>query len=276
MTAASPGPDPLLFSILSGENNGGHRARRETFLLSLLGQAALLGLLIYFTSCVIRSAPEIASRLPKFNELPLVFSGHNGGGGGNHDPLPASHGNLPRASLDPQLAPPTVILPKEPPKLPVEETVVVAPDVRMPKGGPIGDPMAQFSRVLSNGPGGLGGIGPGCCDGVGPSSGPGFGPGPSGIYPAGKMGVTVPQVIFNPEPSFSDEARKAKAQGIVTLLLVVGKDGRPYDIRVGQARGMGLDEKAIEAVSRWRFRPATMNGQPVATQIAVQVDFRLY
>lgn len=276
MTAASPGPGPLLFSILSGENNGGHRARRETFLLSLLGQAAILGLLIYFTSCVIRSAPEIASRLPKFNELHLVFSGHNGGGGGNHDPLPASHGNLPRASLDPQLAPPTVILPKEPPKLPVEETVVVAPDVPMPQGGQIGDPMAQFSRVLSNGPGGPGGIGSGCCDGVGPSSGPGFGSGPSGIYPAGRMGVTVPQVIFNPEPSFSDEARKAKAQGIVMLLLVVGKDGRPYDVHIGQALGMGLDEKAIEAVTRWRFRPATLNGQPVATQIAVQVDFRLY
>jgi protein TonB len=208
--------------------------------------------------------------------LPLVFSGQSGGGGGNHNPFPASHGNLPKASLDPQLVPPTVIVPKEMPKLPAKESVVVAPDIRLPQGGRIGDPMSQFSRVLSNGPGGPGGIGPGCCNGVGPSSGPGFGPGPSGIYPAGKMGVTVPQVIFNPEPSFSDEARKAKAQGIVLLVLVVGKDGLPHDIRVGQSLGMGLDEKAIEAVNRWRFRPATLNGQPVATQIAVQVDFRLY
>lgn len=86
----------------------------------------------------------------------------------------------------------------------------------------------------------------------------------------------MPQVICNPEPSFSDEARKSKAQGIVLLLLVVGKDGHPYDIRVGQSLGMGLDEKAIEAVNRWRFRPGTLNGQPVATQIAVQVDFHLY
>jgi TonB family protein len=59
-------------------------------------------------------------------------------------------------------------------------------------------------------------------------------------------------------------------------MLVVGKDGRPYDIRVGQSLGMGLDEQAITAVNRWRFRPATLNGQPVATQIAVQVDFHLY
>lgn len=274
MTPISSGRDPIFVSILSHSDRI-YDSKRETFLLSLVGQAAILGVLIYFTSCAIRYAPEVAIRLPKLNELPLVFSGHNGGGGGNHDPLPASRGNLPRASLD-QLVPPTVIVPKELPKLPVEETIVVAPDIRLPQGGQIGDPTSQFSRVLSNGPGGPGGIGPGCCDGVGPSNGPGFGPGPAGIYPAGKMGVTVPQVIFDPEPSFSDEARKAKMQGIVTLLLVVGKDGRPFDVRVGQSLGMGLDEKAIEAVNRWRFRPATLNGQPVATQIAVQVDFHLY
>ncbi|MGA9568420.1 MAG: energy transducer TonB, partial [Candidatus Korobacteraceae bacterium] len=92
----------------------------------------------------------------------------------------------------------------------------------------------------------------------------------------GKGGVTVPQVIFNPEPSFSEEARKAKQQGVVMLLAVVGIDGHTYDIRVAQSLGMGLDEKAIEAVNRWRFRPATLNGQAVATQIAVQVDFHLY
>jgi TonB family protein len=276
MTATSPGPGPDLFSILSGERDRIYRTRREAFVLSLLGQAAILGLLIYFMSCVIEHPPGVINQPSKFSDLPLVFSGDSGGGGGNHDPLPASHGNLPRASLDPQLAPPTVILPKEMPKLPVEETVMVAPDIRLPQGGQIGDPASQFSKVLSNGPGGRGGIGTGCCDGVGPSTGPGAGAGPPGIYPAGKMGVTVPQVIFNPEPSFSDEARKAKAQGMVLLLVVVGKDGRTYDIHVGQSLGMGLDEKAIEAVKVWRFRPATLNGQPVATQIAVQVDFHLY
>jgi len=58
--------------------------------------------------------------------------------------------------------------------------------------------------------------------------------------------------------------------------LVVGKDGRPSSIRVRESLGMGLDERAIEAVTRWRFRAATLNGQPVATQIAVEVDFHLY
>lgn len=102
-----------------------------------------------------------------------------------------------------------------------------------------------------------------------------MGPG-RGTYPAGLRGVTVPRVIYNPEPDFSDEARKAKTQGMVTLLLVVGPDGHPYDIHVRQSLGMGLDEKALEAVRTWLFRPATLNGQPVATQIEIEVDFHLY
>jgi periplasmic protein TonB len=274
MTAASPGPGPNIFSILSADSDGLYRVRRETFFLSLLGQAAVLGLLVYFTSCVVQHTPEFANRIPNLNELPLIFSGRNGGGGGDGDPLPASNGNLPPASLDPQLAVPTVILPREMPKLPAPETMMVAPDIPLPQGGQIGDPTSAFSKVLSNGPG-RAGIGTGCCGGVGPSTGPGAGDGPPGIFPAGR-GASVPEVIFNPEPSFSDEARKAKAQGIVLLLLVVGKDGRPYDIHVGQSLGMGLDEKAVEAVNLWRFRPGTLNGQPVATRIAVQVDFHLY
>jgi len=274
MTAASPGPGPNIFSMLSGENDGLYRARRETFVFSMLGQAAIVGLLIYFTSCVINGTPEIARNVSKFDEIRLIFSGNSGGGGGNHDPIPASHGNIPKASLDAQLVPPTVILLKEPPKLAMPETVVVAPDVTLPQGGQIGDPFSKFS-FLSNGPG-RDGIGPGCCGGIGPSSGPGVGPGPPGIFSPGRGGVTVPEVVFSPEPSFSDEARKSKSQGIVLLMLVVGKDGHPYDIRVRQSLGMGLDEKAIEAVNHWRFRPATLNGQPVATQIAVEVDFHLY
>ena len=276
MTAATSGPSGQnLFSTFSGKTDDPYRTRPEAFALSLAAQALIVGLLIYFTSSIIGNPPGAGLRLPKLDDLPLVFSGHNGGGGGNHDPLPASAGNLPPASLDDQIVPPTVIVPKEMPRLPAPETIMMAPDVKMPQGGQIGDPLSRFTTP-SNGPGGPGGIGPGCCDGVGAYEGPYFGSGPPGIYPAGKQGVTVPQVIYNPEPSFSDEARKAKMQGSVLLLVVVGKDGHTYNIRVGQSLGMGLDEKAIEAVGRWRFKPATLNGQPVATQIAVEVDFHLY
>ncbi len=275
MTAATPDSGPHLFSVLSLQKSETYKARREAFVFSLAGQTAVLGIIIYFTTCVIHNPPGVI-QAASFSDMPLIFSGHNGGGGGGLDPLPASRGNLPRASLDTQIVPPTVVVPKEMPKLAVEETVVVAPEIKYPQGGQIGDPSSPFSRWLSNGPGGPGGIGKGCCEGVGDSVGPHVGSGPPGIYPAGKGGVTVPRVIFNPEPSFSDEARKSKTQGIVLLAIVVGVDGKPYNIRVQQSLGMGLDEKAIEAVNRWRFRPATFNGQPVATQIAVEVNFRLY
>lgn len=274
MTAASPGPGPSLFSILSKESDLLSRNRRETFLLSLFGQAVVLALIIYFTT-VIPNGPDIPGGLTiPFRNLPLIFSGSSGGGGGNHDPLPATHGVPPRGTLETPIVPPSVIVLKDPARLQIDSSVVMAPAVKIPPGQ-IGDPTSEFTKTLSNGPGGPGGIGLGCCGGDGSSTGAYAGNGPPGIVPLGK-GVTAPQVIFNPEPTFSDEARKSKTQGRVTLLLVVGKDGLPYDIRVRESLGMGLDEKAIEAVNRWRFRPATFNGQPVATRVEVEVDFHLY
>jgi protein TonB len=276
MTAATSGPSgPHLFSMFSGERDAMFRTRREAFVLSLVGQATIVALLVYFTTAVLQSPPRTRLHFPNADDLPIIFSGHFGGGGGGHDPLPASHGNIPRASLDIQVVPPTVKVPKEMPHLLMDETVMVAPDVKISQGGQIGDPFSRFTTP-SNGPGGPGGIGTSCCDGIGDWIGPHVGSGPPGIYPAGKKGVTVPQAVYSPEPVFSDEARKSKMQGIVVLLLVVGTDGHTYNIRVAQSLGMGLDERAIEAVSRWRFKPATFNGQPVATQIAVEVDFHLY
>jgi periplasmic protein TonB len=274
MTASTAGPQ--LFSMVLGQADGFRRLSRPAFLFSFVAQGVTVGLMVYFTCCIIGSQPPSSLRLNRFGDLPLIFSGHSGGGGGNFDKLPASRGNPPRASLDAQLAPPNVMQPTEMPKLAVPETVMVAPEVKIPQGGQIGDPTSQFTKAPSNGPGGPEGIGTGCCGGIGPSEGPGVGSGPEGIYPAGKMGVTVPQVVYSPEPNFSDEARKAKVQGTVQLLVVVGKDGRTYDVRVSQSVGMGLDEQAIAAVRKWLFRPATLNGHPVATQIAVQVDFHLY
>jgi TonB family protein len=277
MTAASPGSSGQnLFVSFSSEGYGLYRARREAFVFSLLGQALVVGLILCFTRIVTPDPGLVVRQVSKDIKSLLVYSGPGGGGGGTFDQLAASRGVPPRASLNDQLAPPTVIVPKEMPRLPVEQTVMVAPDVKLPQGTQIGDPTAPISKWLSNGPGGPGGSGEGCCGGVGPAHGPGVGPGPGGIHLAGVRGVTVPRVIYNPEPNFSDEARKSKTQGSVVLMLVVGADGRTYDISVQRSLGMGLDEKAIEAVRTWRFHPATLNGQPVAAQIAVEVNFHLY
>lgn len=135
MTAASPGPSgPNIFSLTSAESAAIYRVRKESFAFSLLGQAAILGILIYFTGCVIRTTPGIDKLPMTLRELPVFFSGHSGGGGGNFDKLPASHGALPRASLEDQIVAPTVKLPTEIPKLAVDPTVAVAPEVKIPQG----------------------------------------------------------------------------------------------------------------------------------------------
>jgi TonB family protein len=77
-------------------------------------------------------------------------------------------------------------------------------------------------------------------------------------------------------PKFSDEAQRAKYSGICILSLVVDKDGSPRDIRVVRRLGMGLDEKAIEAVNQYRFKPAMKDGEPVPVRITVEVNFRLF
>jgi len=203
-----------------------------------------------------------------------------GGGGGDRDVLQASKGKLPRFSME-QITPPMVVVRNENPKLPVEPTIVIPPQVQLASNNMpnLGDPMAH-AVLPSNGTGSGGGIGTGSGGGVGSGTGPGFGPGEGGGVGGGVFhvggGVSPPRAIYQPEPEFSEEARKAKYQGVCTLGLIVGVDGRPSNIRVLSSLGMGLDEKAIEAVRTWKFEPAMKDGHPVRVEIAVEVDFHLY
>ncbi len=203
-----------------------------------------------------------------------------GGGGGDRDILQASKGKLPKFSMQ-QITPPVVVVRNEHPKLAVEPTIVIPPQVQLASNNMpnLGDPMAH-AILPSNGTGAGGGIGSGSGGGVGSGKGPGFGPGEGGgtgggIFHVGG-GVSPPRQIYAPEPEFSEEARKAKYQGVCTLGLIVGTDGRPSNIRVLSSLGMGLDEKAIEAVKNWKFEPAMKDGHPVRVEIAVEVDFHLY
>jgi len=88
--------------------------------------------------------------------------------------------------------------------------------------------------------------------------------------------ATPPRVVFSPDPGFSNQARKAKYQGTCTLMIVVSAEGRITNIRVVSPVGMGLDQKAIDALKRWRFKPAMQDGKPVPVEMAVEVDFHLY
>jgi len=115
---------------------------------------------------------------------------------------------------------------------------------------------------------GIGDIG-GCC-GIGdsPSGRPGLG------VQRGR-GVTPPELLYKVEPEFSEEARKAKHQGVVVLTIEVDASGNVRNVRVRQSLGLGLDEKAMDAVSQWRFRPGILNGKAVATEATIQVNFQL-
>jgi TonB family protein len=203
-----------------------------------------------------------------------------GGGGGDRDVLQATKGKLPKFSMT-QITPPVVVVRNPDPKLAVEPTIVIPPQVQLASNNMpnLGDPMAH-AMLPSNGTGSGGGIGSGSGGGVGSGKGPGFGPGEGGgtgggIFHVGG-GVSPPRAIFKPDPEFSEEARKAKYQGVCTLGMIVGVDGRPSNIRVLSSLGMGLDEKAIEAVKNWKFEPAMKDGHPVRVEIAVEVDFHLY
>ena len=89
-------------------------------------------------------------------------------------------------------------------------------------------------------------------------------------------GITPPKVASMAEPEFSDEARRIRYSGVVVMTTVVNKAGAAQDIRIQQPLGFGLDEKAVETVSKWRFKPATKDGNPIDMEIAVEVDFHLY
>jgi TonB family protein len=88
-------------------------------------------------------------------------------------------------------------------------------------------------------------------------------------------GVIAPRPLNHPNPEYSEEARQAGLQGNCVLSLIVNSEGKPENVNVSRSLGMGLDEKAMEAVRRWTFEPARKDGKPVAVQISVVVTFRI-
>jgi TonB family protein len=98
--------------------------------------------------------------------------------------------------------------------------------------------------------------------------------GSAGAYRIGG-GVSAPTVLVKVDPEYSEEARKAKLQGTVILYVVVDERGNPRDLRVIRSLGLGLDQKAIEAVERWKFRPGKKDGKAVPVQATIEINFRL-
>jgi len=202
-----------------------------------------------------------------------------GGGGGDRSPLPASKGRLPKVSLR-QFTPPMAVVNNPNPKLTMDPSIIAPPDVNLPQVNmsQYGDPLARIGPP-SNGPGSGGGIGSGSGGGVGSGKGGGFGPGEGGGVGGGVFrvggGVTAPSLLFKKEPEYSEEARKAKYQGTVLLYIEVDPSGKATNMRVVRSLGLGLDEKAMEAVRQWKFKPGYKDGKPVTVAATIEVNFRL-
>src|SRR4051812_4130299 len=246
--------------------------------LTMLGRAVVKE--VQKTQTVTLVAPDLSEyQLPISPKKNDTIAG--GGGGGDRDKLEASKGRLPKLSMQ-QITPPSAVIRNPNPALAVEPTIVMPPQVKVPQPNiaALGDPLAKLGGPPSNGVGSGAGIGSGSGGGVGSGEGPGVGPGKGGGIGGGLFrvggGVSAPRALYSPDPEYSEEARKAKYQGVVVLWLIVGPDGRPRDMKIARSLGMGLDQKAIEAVRQWKFEPAMKDGKPVAVQINVEVNFRLY
>jgi TonB family protein len=89
-------------------------------------------------------------------------------------------------------------------------------------------------------------------------------------------GVTPPKVLHTVDPQFSEQARKAKFNGIVLINLIVDTNGMPQNVHILRGVGMGLDEKAVEAVKQYVFQPAMEGGKPVPVQLNVEVNYQIF
>ena len=226
-------------------------------------------------------APDVSEYMPMTPKQQPSLQG--GGGGGDRDKVIAPKGKLPKPAME-QITPPEVVVRNEHPKLTAEPTMVMPPQVKLASNNlpNLGDPKSPvIGGPPSNGVGSGAGIGSGNGGGIGSGSGGGVGPGIGGGYGGGVFrpgvgGVTAPVAIYKPDPEYSEEARKAKFQGTVVLACIVGSDGKTRGLKVERGLGMGLDEKALEAVRNWKFQPAEKDGKPVAVAIDVEVAFRLF
>jgi protein TonB len=195
-----------------------------------------------------------------------------GGGGGQHDATPVSKGALPKIA-DVQITPPKAP-PMEQPKIRMPDaTIEVQKDLKMANNAMPNLGMPSSTLMGSS-------MGNDKGTGLGSGNGSGLGAGMGGNFGGGLAkiggGVSAPVLLYQVEPEFSEEARKAKASGNVLVNLIVDQQGHPQNVHVLRGVGLGLDEKAIAAVKLYKFKPAMEGGKPVAVEMNVEVNFQIF
>ena len=265
---------PVEVGTIWGAYGGGqNRSLGAAFLIQIAAVALLF--LIFRSPMVqniIKKPGDSIILAPFVSKIPAAQKAGGGGGGGQRAPTPVAKGAAPKFAPKPFI-PPAVAVPK--PLLPMVPTI--SAPVPQISADVYGDPL---SKLNDNSAGqGINGLGAGSGGGLGSGHGDGYGPGDGGGSGGGTFRaggeVSSPVLISKVEPEYSEEARKAKYSGTVLLSVVVDEHGVPQDIHVVRPLGLGLDEKAIEAVQRWRFRPGVRNGKPVRVRATIEVSFRL-
>jgi protein TonB len=237
----------------------------------------VLGLLFFFWGAKVIHSNMVAKQMLVSNVItppPMAPAKTTmGGGGGQRGPTPVTQGHLPKFA-DTQITPPKAP-PLEEPKIRMPDpTIEVQKDLKMANNNMpnIGMPNSPLVGAFSGGGGSGSGLGSGNGSGLGPGSGGNYG---GGLRRIGG-GVSQPELTYKVDPEFSEEARKAKFMGIVLVNLIVDANGNPQNVHVLRGVGMGLDEKAVEAVKQYRFKPAREGGKPVAVELNVEVNFQIF
>jgi protein TonB len=251
-------------------------------------QIGALALLILLGRQVVKTItpPQVSSMPVDISDFKIDMpkraqQAGGGGGGGSHDVVDPIKGKLPKIEDQPKAPPMVPVVDK--PKLAVDSAIAVQKDIKLPDNPNminIGVKNSANVTMASNGQGSGAGMGTGSHGGIGPGDGNGYGPGSGGNYGGGVEhiggGVKAPTAIYTIDPEFSEEARRAKYQGEVMVQIIVDAQGNVQSPRVVRPLGMGLDEKALEAVMKYKFKPGTKDGKPVAVYMTVAINFRLY
>jgi TonB family protein len=238
-----------------------------------------VGLLALLIFAGVKSFIDPTAKTPKLVETPVDLTEFKDfkapkmdtashGGGGSPDKIEAIRGKIP-PRMQPLDTTPKAIVPPVP-TIDVARDIIIPDNPTLPNFG-----MSTSANVTlaSAGNGNGMGVGSGYGNGYGPGSGGGIG---GGVFSVGG-GVSEPQLIHSVEAEFSDEARRAKYQGVVLVSIIVDRNGVPQNPRIVRPLGMGLDEKALEAIKQYRFKPAMKDGKtPVAVMMNVEIDFHLY
>ncbi|SPE42251.1 TonB family protein [Candidatus Sulfopaludibacter sp. SbA3] len=285
LTPAQPPLDITSKPVLVRDIWGQYGRQKRSWMMSVALQSAAVALLFTMASTravqqkFIQMMPLVIPSVAPYDLKPAPKTMAGGGGGGDRSLLPASKGKLPKAALR-EFVPPQAVQANLNAKLTMEPAILAPPDVNLPQVNMsvYGDPLGKIGPP-SNGTGSGGGIGSGHGGGVGSGTGGGVGPGAGGGFGGGVFrvggGVTAPVLVFKVEPEYSEDARKAKYQGTVTLYVEVDPSGKATHIQVLHSLGLGLDEKAIEAVRKWKFHPGLKDGKPVTVAASIEVNFRL-